>query len=648
MTRPAFALCAWLAVTCLAAALTWTEARWVACVGAFLTHWISVFVGLDWVTEMNIVSLQCTKVEAYAYLAGESVLWALPLGLSIGLGFILLRGRVAVCWWLPLAWGAGELVRFEVINVNIGDWLVTQWTVTPVLRALGHAGWWPTQIACLFAASCAGQALATRRRGVALPSVIVILALLLLPPLPSEGNALLRGVAAVHTNSTVALPHGAPHATDADDRVELIVWPETAFHLRAKMMEGPGRGTRIPRLVHDSRAAQLIGLETTWPVLGSLNQVVVVRDDGLVLASRAKKLLLPVAERRFLGLGHDRYPPGSYPALLEAAGRAIIPLICGEILSRALVAEGIRAGGELLVVIAGDQMMTNDRARRQLLAVQVLRSVEFGVPSIRASFGGWAYFISSSGQVLARSGHTRNGLLRWDEEHGARDVDFYGRATNSDLAPKTPPRDIVVLYSRDAPQFRTRCPEGRCSYRAIEDFRCSDSERAATVVVAGHGAPPTYLSHTSEELGVAIRCFSPELVVIDTCFGASIELLATLEGLDTLVVAAPFLIPPAGFNYLPEFFASNDAARRARAVVSSEGGRLLRWRFDKQALSSAIARVAAMDATTLRRQLVRRNPAQVGVSLGAAGRVLVPFDWRRMGGATTPSGALPPTRATSR
>lgn len=137
------------------------------------------------------------------------------------------------------------------------------------------------------------------------------------------------------------------------------------------------------------------------------------------------------------------------------------------------------------------------------------------------------------------------------------------------------------------------------------------------------------------------------MVVIDTCFGASSELLAALEGLDTLVVAAPFLIPPAGLNYLPEFFASDDAERRARAVVSSEGGRLLRWRFDKQALSSAIARVAAMDATSLRRQLVRRNPAQVGVALGHAGRVLVPFDWRRMG-ATISSGALPPTRATSR
>ncbi len=647
MIHPALALGAWLAVACMAAALTWTLEPWLALLGALIAHWLAVLIGLNWLVEMNISVFQCTSATAYMYMAGETCVWALCLALPIGLGFMLFRRRVAVCWWLPLAWAAGETLRFEVMNVNIGDWLVTQWTVEPVLRLLGLAGWWPTHFACIFAASCFGQAIATRHRAVALPSAIIVIALLMLPPLPGHGTELLRGVAAVHTTSTVALPHSYPPGSDSDDPIDLIIWPETVFHLRAKMLEGPGRGTRIPQLVHGGHASQLIGLETTWPQADSLNQIVAVGDDGLVLASRAKKLLLPIAERQFLGLGHNRYPPGTYPARLEVAGRSIIPLICGEFLSRALVQEGLLAGGELLVVIAGDQMMSNDRARRQLLAVQVLRSVEFGVPSVRASFRGWAYFISSDGQLLARSGHTRNGLLRWDEQHGARDIDFYGRTIDADPPAPHPQPEIVVLYSREAPEFRTRCPEGKCTYRTIEDFSC-DQERAATVIVAGHGAPPTYLSHSANDIGAAIRCFAPELVVIDTCFGASSEILAELVGLDPLVVAAPFLLPPAGLNYLPEFFAAVDAKRRAGAVMSSVGSQLLRWRVDRHVLSFAIERVNAMDAASLRRQLVRRHPSQVGVALGDAGRILVPFDWHRMNAGATATTAALPTRTSTR
>ena len=192
---------------------------------------------------------------------------------------------------------------------NIGDWLYTQWTVEPILRAVGHLGWWPTHVACLFAAACLGQAVATRHRHVALPCAVVAVGLLLVPPLPSNGTELLRGIVAVHTTSTVALPHAEPPRAGVDDPIELFIWPEAAFQ-------------------------------------------------------------------------------------------------------RALVAEGRRAGGELLVVVARDEIMVNDRAKRQLPAVQLLRSVEYGVPSTRASHGGRANFVSSDGRVLAVSDDTRNGRHR--------------------------------------------------------------------------------------------------------------------------------------------------------------------------------------------------------------------------------------------
>ncbi len=629
LAHPAFWIGAWFSAACLAAALTWSESTLAVLVGATAAHAIPWITGVSWAKSMNELLFDLSPLQHDALLLGQALAWALPVAIPIALAHALFHQRVGVCWWLPVAWGAGELVRFEWVTINIGDWLCTQWTVGPVLRAVGHLGWWPTHILCLFAASCLGQALATRQRTVTAPCVLVVIGLWMLPPLPETGTELLRGIVAVHTNSTVALPHADPTG-DGDEPVELIIWPETAFHLLPVLREGPGLGAHLPILVPGSEATQLLGLETQLLGGGRQNSVVVADANGRVVASRAKKLLLPAGERRFMGLGRDRFQAGHQPALLNAAGRAIIPLICGEFLSRALVAEGVQAGGELMVVVARDHIMVNDRAKRQVLAVQLLRSVEYGIPSVRASYGGWASFISSDGRVLALSGDTKNGLLRWDPEHGARDVDFYGRTLDTELDPVESSADIMVLYARDAPQYRTRCPEGRCKYVAIEDFRCPRAP-VSTVIVAGHGSPPSYLSQSHEKIGEALRCLSPQLVVIDTCFGASIELLGELDSLATLVVAAPFLLPPAGLEYGPEFFEPGPPKRRARAIEGPPSGQLLRWSSNAAELLDAKARAAAMDASALRANLVRRDPAYVGIELDT-GRVLVPFDWRRMQG----------------
>ncbi|MFO7561136.1 MAG: nitrilase-related carbon-nitrogen hydrolase [Enhygromyxa sp.] len=628
MVHPRFAVCAWLSVACMAAALTWTRSLLGAFGGALWAHSVTRIVGLNWVAGMNELIFDHTPVEAYAFLAAQSLVWALPLAVGIGLGFAAFRRRIAPCLWLPPAWGLGEVLRFDVLmNVNIGDWLITQWTFEPVLRTLGHLGWWPTHCACLFAAACVGQAVATRSRAVALPGLGVGAGLLLVPPLPNPGVELLEGVAAIHATSTVDLPHAQALDAGSEDPVELLVWPEAHLHLRPYLLEGEIHGVRLRRLVHRAEADHLIGLTTSFPHRGQQNQVVALDAEGRVLGNRAKKLLLPVAERRHFGVGDNRFVPGRAPALLELDGRAIIPLICGEFMSRELIAEGRREGGELLVVVARDQMMVNDRAKRQLLALQVMRSVEYGVPSIRASYGGWAYFISADGRVLARSGNTRSGLLRWDEQHGPRDVDFRGY----DIADPPPPArpEIAVLFSREAPEYRARCPEGRCSYHALEDFRCP-SRGAATVIVSGHGEPPSYLSHPAEQLAAAIRCFAPELIVIDTCFGASSELLAELADLDAVVVAAPFLLPSAGLNYGPAFFEEGSAIARARAVTSPHDAKLLRWRLDGEALAAAIAEVAELDAAALRDGLVRRDPPYVGVEVEPGATVLVPFAGARL------------------
>lgn len=630
---PRLAVCAWLSITCMTAALCWGESKRAAFLGPWVAQFLAFHIGLEWASGLNAVTFGFDPGMSLLMALAQSMTWSIPFGITILIGFVIFRNRLAPCWWLPIAWGFGEELRFAIMTVNLGDWLATQWTTEPVLRMLGRIGWWPTHYLCLFAAACIGQAFVTRRRWVMLPSASIAAILLLLPPLPSPGTERLRGIAAVHTNSNVSLPHVPPPASGPDDRVELIIWPESHFHLRPMLVEGKHRGVHLPRPLYEGDAEHLLGVETTFPTVGPQNQVAALRHDGLVLGSRAKKLLFLLTERRLFGMGRG-FVPGSAPTLLQVAGRSIITLICGEFLSRALVAEGREAGGELLTVVARDDMMVNDRAKRQLLAVQVVRSVEYRIPSVRASYRGWAYFIAADGKVLARSGTERDGMLRWDAQHGARDHDYWGDEIDKP-APSHPPPDIAVLYAKDNPQFQTRCPEGRCSYHAIEELECAN-DHASTVIVAGHAAPPEYLSGSARQVAEAIRCFSPKLIVVDTCFGASVELLKELSDLDAMIVAPSVMIPTAGLEYLPAFFSSLDPNERARAIVDPPGNELLRWRINRDELSAAIADVDAMDGSTLGAQLRRRMPPYVGVDLAGAGDVLVPVKQERLRGVAFP------------
>jgi len=216
------------------------------------------------------------------------------------------------------------------------------------------------------------------------------------------------------------------------------VWPEVALELRPPLAEGPGRGTVIPPIVPSVDVEHLIGLGTHLPGRAPQNQVVLVGVDGRVQSSRAKKLLLPVAERRFLGFGADNYRTGRATTVLKHAQRAIVAMICGEYLDRRLVAEGAREGGEVMAIVARDRW-TDARADRQLLAIQVLRSVEFGLPSVRASLQGQATFVAADGRVLPRSSPQRNGVLTWEPTLGARDLDFHGDAITEE-PPKPKPK----------------------------------------------------------------------------------------------------------------------------------------------------------------------------------------------------------------
>ncbi len=628
---------AWLAPAALVIALHQTRRIALAFVGVWAAGLASHLIGFDWVPEMNAISIGYTGATGVFFDVAQMLAWTLCPALVIAAGFAVFRRRLPIAPWLAVAWPLGEYARYRLLAISIDDWLNTQWTVEPVLAALAHIGWWPTVALAILLGGALGQACveeAPRRwRWAALAGGLAIGAILT-PAAPRQGDDLLAGIAAVHVRDALTLPHRAPPG----EALDLIVWPEDAQHRRPYLGVGPGRGVHIEPLLPDSPADHLVGLVTRSPNGALRNQFVAVDPTGAVIASRAKRHLMPVAERSWLGLvGHDRFRTGRQPPFMPIAGRPAVPLICGELLSRELTAEGVARGGRVMLVGARDAMMATDRALRHLLAVQVMRSVEYGVPSVRASQGGWASFVASDGTVLARSGRARNGFLMWSADGGARDVDFFGRRLDKPDAPGVPAAadgpTVAVLYTEEDPGHRTRCPEGRCTYHALEGFTCAD-QRADSVIIAGHGRPPDYLSHPAEQVAAAARCFGPELVVVDTCYGASSELFGALAaGADEppgpLIVGATSLVPTAGLRYGADFFAAPTADARA-AAVSLPHGTLTRWRADRAQLVGLLAEVGRMDPDTLRGHLVRRDPVQVAVPLGEAGALLVPVEWARV------------------
>ncbi|MCA9637424.1 MAG: hypothetical protein KC420_15465, partial [Myxococcales bacterium] len=328
LAEPSLALLAWASPALLAVALERSRSSLAAASGVLAGQVLARMIAFPWVPAMNRTIFGFDEVGLVGLAAGELLLWTIAYALTFGVGHRAARGRLRARWWLPLAWASAEALRFALLAVSIDDWLCTQWTVQPVLRALALVGWWPLLLTSLFAAASLGQGAVERRGRIALPGALVLAGLWLAPPIEDPGVERLEGLAAIHTSSTLALPASVPEG------VEVVVWPEAALDLRPSLVEGAGAGASIPPLLPGSHAEQLIGLVTDAPDQREQNQAVAVAPDGRVTASRAKRLLFPIAERRYLGLGRDRFAAGSLPPLLQAGGRTFAALICGEYLAR--------------------------------------------------------------------------------------------------------------------------------------------------------------------------------------------------------------------------------------------------------------------------------------------------------------------------
>ncbi|MBC7544643.1 MAG: hypothetical protein H7338_18125 [Candidatus Sericytochromatia bacterium] len=197
------------------------------------------------------------------------------------------------------------------------------------------------------------------------------------------------------------------------------------------------------------------------------------------------------------------------------------------------------------------------------------------------------------------------------------------------IRPRSPQPDVVLLY---AEKERDKAPEfARTPVRefALEGFQ-NPGLTAKTVVLGGHSIPPVYVGQPAAVVAKAIASFKPDVVVLETCYGASTPILRALAdtGLRAWVVAAPYQLPVRDLHYTPAFFTAADVRTRVMAVDTVPPYPMLRWRLDPVVLTAIESQVAAMGPDELTQRLKRVMPALVRMPLptilSPKGLILIP------------------------
>jgi apolipoprotein N-acyltransferase len=600
--QPGWAVMTWVGLAVMGMLLTCEAPRTWVIAGLLLGGLAEQYVGHPW----HVTFLDDYVPGGMAVAVPLSVLihvgMVLPQRLPLVAGWLLgRRFRWPVVAWFPIAWVIGEALNDAFSGISHEAWLYSQWQVEPVLRAVGHLGWVPALLLCLAIAVAGGESLARRAGRLALVPLLGIVVLALLPPLPKADVRAFEGVGVVHMGDPAIRPTAAPPGID------LLIWPEAMLRRPMRVSERKPAGRVAPPL---AGVSHLIGAHTRSEE-GLQNSLLTLGPDGTVSAMRAKRRLFAMTERPVFGLaiGPWQYAPGTAPPVVSAGNRRVLGLICVEASDRGLVAEGVRAGADLMAICADERALHGAHSGGdQMLAVAVMRAVEFRLPVVRAAIEGPAALIGPDGRVLAVTAQGRHGILTARGDVAFGPVPYDPPAGGQVAAPL----EAAVLYSTATPTMLAALPGDRARHFAVEGFD-NPGVRAKTVVLAGHSLPPSYLDQPAEQVAAAIASFEPELVVLDTCYGASTPILEALvkAGSRAVVVAPPYRIPRDGFVYAPDFFAERDPARRAALVRTEPAFPLLRWRPESAALVALRDELAGLDTRALRKRLQRVSPPLV-------------------------------------
>ncbi len=333
-----------------------------------------------------------------------------------------LRGHVLTGFpWNTFGYAPAETLELAQAAAVVGLWGLTFWTLlllaTPVLL-LGPGSWprrllWPGLAAALlcatFAAGCARLA--------AHPTAFVPeVRLRIMQPAVPQGEKfaydkreqVLWDYLALSARPSATYPHGL-----AD--VSLLIWPESAFPFIYE--REPWAKSRIAAALPGGltlvTGAARMGPPPPGQSSSFFNSIRVMTGRGDVLATADKVHLVPFGEYlpfqatlEWLGLEQLTRVRGGFSAgtqlrpLTIPGAPAAAPLICYEVVfPGAVVPEGERPG--FLLNLTNDAWFGETPGPHQHFLQARLRSIEEGLPLVRAANTGISAIVDSLGRIVA-------------------------------------------------------------------------------------------------------------------------------------------------------------------------------------------------------------------------------------------------------
>jgi apolipoprotein N-acyltransferase len=192
----------------------------------------------------------------------------------------------------------------------------------------------------------------------------------------------------------------------------IVVWPETASPYA--LAQDPYARQAIAQAAAPALIT-LSGAERFTSPMTAYNSLVAVAPDGSVAGVYDKAHLVPYGEyfpsyAHFM-LGEQGFTPGPGIRTLHLPGLPPLgPLICYEAIFPAQVVDEADRP-TFLVNITNDAWFGDSAGPRQHFAAARMRTVEEGLPMLRAANTGISAVIDAQGRVTARLGLDERGVL---------------------------------------------------------------------------------------------------------------------------------------------------------------------------------------------------------------------------------------------
>ncbi|WP_051329236.1 apolipoprotein N-acyltransferase [Geminicoccus roseus] len=401
-------------------------------------------VGLYWVA----IAFSAEPEKFGALAVPATVLLALVCGLfQAGYALILnlarIRRPLAVLLGLAALWGVGEWARGAIVGFPWNP-LAVVWSISEVsLQLVALTGTAALSVLTAIAAGAVALAFLERRPGLRIAGVAAPLLLGGLAfgygawrvsvPLPEPTGLELRlvqaNVAQNHKWDPSRLRenflgHLELSEQDAPVQPRIIIWPESAvpFSLEADEVAR----TYLARLAAKAGGYVVTGsnhvTRDRQDQLVAHNSVYVIDPEGQISSRYDKVNLVPFGEylpmRGLLGaLGlqavaaRGDFQAGPERTTVELPGiPPFSPLICYEVAFPASATDG-QGRARWLLNITNDAWFGNSAGPWQHLALARMRSVEEGLPLVRAANTGISVVTDSYGRILAELGTGERGVI---------------------------------------------------------------------------------------------------------------------------------------------------------------------------------------------------------------------------------------------